>query len=80
MEQKDDAPLVNGIGHENEPLKGSKSDVGKQGRGKANGVSAKPAPKRKPEPGRSPRTRQSCRWILNSRDFVVGDRVIEDEC
>ncbi len=48
LEGKEDAPLVNGIGHENEPVKGSKNDAGKQGKGKVNGASVKPAAKRKP--------------------------------
>lgn len=40
--------MVNGIGNENEPAKGSKSDGGKMGKGKVNGVHMKPAAKRKP--------------------------------
>lgn len=48
LEEKEDAPLVNGIGNENESAKGSKSDGGKSGKGKANGAHTKPAAKRKP--------------------------------
>lgn len=48
LEEKEDAPLVNGFGHENEPVRGSKSDGVKSGKGKVNGASAKPAAKRKP--------------------------------
>lgn len=48
LEEKEDAPLVNGIGHEDEPVKGSRIDAEKQGKGKVNGTSTKPAAKRKP--------------------------------
>lgn len=48
LEGKEDTPLVNGIGHEKEPVKGSKIDAGKQGKGKVNGASAKFTAKRKP--------------------------------
>jgi len=51
LEEKEDAPLVNGIGLENEPAKEHRIDIGRQGKGKVNGASAKPAAKRKPGPG-----------------------------
>ena len=48
LEEKEDAPLVNGTGHENEPPRASQKDNAKPGKVKVNGASAKPAAKRKP--------------------------------
>ena len=48
LEEKEDAPLANGIGHENEAVKGSQKENGKSGKAKVNGAGAKPAAKRKP--------------------------------
>lgn len=48
LEDKEDAPFVNGIVHDSEPVKGRQNTAGKQGKGSVNGAGAKPAVKRKP--------------------------------
>ena len=48
LEEKEDAPLGNDIGNENETVRGIQKDGHKPGKAKVNGVSAKPAAKRKP--------------------------------
>lgn len=56
LEDKEDAPFSNGIVHDLEPVKGRQNITGKQGKGSVNGAGAKPAAKRKPEPGEQPWT------------------------
>lgn len=46
LADKEDAPLTNGISHENEPIK--KSATGKLGKSVANGTGSKAGGKRKP--------------------------------
>ena len=48
LEDKEDAPLTNGIAHDLETAKGRHNTTGKQPKGNLNGVASKAAPKRKP--------------------------------
>ena len=48
LEEKEDAPMVNGIEHDNELAKGSQKENVKSGKAKTNGNSTKPSAKRKP--------------------------------
>ncbi|KAL2038124.1 hypothetical protein N7G274_009071 [Stereocaulon virgatum] len=48
LADKEDAPYINGIGNDSEPVKPRQNIEGKQGKGRVNGASAKPAAKRKP--------------------------------
>ncbi|KAL6715440.1 hypothetical protein ACLMJK_006401 [Lecanora helva] len=50
LEEKEGTPLVNGIGHDEEPVRASQKDGGRSGKPKVNGASGKPTAKRKPEP------------------------------
>ena len=50
LEDKEDAPISNGIVHESETVKGRQNTTGKQGKGNVNGAGSKAAPKRK-QPG-----------------------------
>ena len=48
LEEKEDAPLINGFGHESELVKGSQKENINSGKTKINGVGAKSGAKRKP--------------------------------
>ena len=48
LADKEDAPYINGIGNDSEPVKPRQNVEGKQGKGKVNGASTKPTAKRKP--------------------------------
>ncbi|CAF9930677.1 MAG: hypothetical protein ALECFALPRED_004703 [Alectoria fallacina] len=49
LEDKEDAPLANGIVNDSEPVKGRQYATGKQVKGSVNGTGVKPAAKRKPD-------------------------------
>ena len=66
LADKEDAPYINGIGNDSEPVKPRQNVEGKQGKGKVNGASAKPAAKRKP--GEQP---LSLGWTLRLLQDVV---------
>lgn len=55
--------MANGIGHENEPVRGGRTDAGKQGKVKVNGASAKSAKRKPGESGVWRRTVAQGWWI-----------------
>ena len=78
LEQKEDAMLVNGIGHENEPPKNSKSDGVKQMKGRGTGAAAKSAVKRKPGEHPVPRDLRNIAIGLHSqlyRNSIRGELI-----
>ena len=54
LEDKEDTPLINGIIHDSEPVKGRQNTTGKQAKGNVNVAGANPAAKRKGERPRTP--------------------------